>query len=151
MQAGLIGAGKAINIVPDEARIVWECRGLPSLPVRFVPDRMRAFGEEVVLPRLRRTAPEATITTEPDVSVPPLAPDPGSHAETLALRLAGRNGTQAVSYGTEAGHFQLAGVPTVICGPGSIKQAHGADEWMALSEFEACAGFLRRLAASLAQ
>jgi acetylornithine deacetylase len=151
VQAGLIGAGKAINIVPDEARIVWECRGLPSLPVRFVPDRMRAFGEEVVLPRLRRTAPEATITTEPDVSVPPLAPDPGSHAETLALRLAGRNGTQAVSYGTEAGHFQLAGVPTVICGPGSIKQAHGADEWMALSEFEACAGFLRRLAASLAQ
>jgi acetylornithine deacetylase len=150
VQAGLIKSGKAINIVPDEARIVWECRGLPSLPIEFVPDRIRAFSEEVVLPRLQCTAPEAMITTERDVSVPPLAPDAGSHAETLALRLAGRNRTQAVSYGTEAGHFQLAGIPTVICGPGSIKQAHGADEWMALSEFEACAVFLRRLAQTLA-
>jgi acetylornithine deacetylase len=65
------------------------------------------------------------------------------------LRLAGRNRTQAVSYGTEAGHFQLAGVPTVICGPGSIEQAHRADEWIALSELEACAAFLRRLADAL--
>ena len=50
---------------------------------------------------------------------------------------------------TEAGHFQLAGVPTVICGPGSIEQAHRADEWIALSELEACAAFLRRLADAL--
>lgn len=150
VQAGLIKAGKAINIVPDEARIVWECRGLPALPENFVRNRIRAFSEEVVLPRLQRNAPEASITTELDVSVPALAPDPGSYAETLALRLVGHNRTQAVSYGTEAGHFQLAGVPTVICGPGSIKQAHGADEWIALSELEACATFLRRLAQSLA-
>ncbi|MGO4333539.1 acetylornithine deacetylase [Labrys sp. KB_33_2] len=149
VQAGLIQAGKAINIVPDEAHIVWECRGLPSLPVEFVPDRIRAFSQEVVLPRLRRNAPEADIVTELDVAVPALSPDPGSYAETLALRLAGRNRTQAVSYGTEAGHFQLAGIPTVICGPGSIKQAHGADEWIALSELEACAGFLRRLGQTL--
>ncbi|QEN89731.1 acetylornithine deacetylase [Labrys sp. KNU-23] len=149
VQAGLIQAGKAINIVPDEARIVWECRGLPSLPVEFVPDRIRAFSQEVVLPRLRRNAPEADIVTELDVAVPALSPDPGSYAETLALRLAGRNRTQAVSYGTEAGHFQLAGIPTVICGPGSIKQAHGADEWIALSELEACASFLKRLGQSL--
>lgn len=149
VQAGLIQAGKAINIVPDEARIVWECRGLPSLPVEFVPDRIRAFSQEVVLPRLRRNAPEADIVTELDVAVPALSPDPGSYAETLALRLAGRNRTQAVSYGTEAGHFQLAGIPTVICGPGSIKQAHGADEWIALSELEACAGFLKRLGQTL--
>ncbi|WP_448953831.1 acetylornithine deacetylase [Labrys neptuniae] len=151
VQAGLIQAGKAINIVPDEARIIWECRGLPDLPVDFVPDRIRAFSQEVVLPRLKRTAPEADIVTELDVAVPALSPDPGSQAETLALRLAGRNRTQAVSYGTEAGHFQLAGIPTVICGPGSIKQAHGADEWIALSELEACAGFLKRLAHILAE
>ena len=149
VQAGLIQAGKAINIVPDEARIVWECRGLPSLPVEFVPDRIRAFSQEIVLPRLRRNAPEADIVTELDVAVPALSPEPGSYAETLALRLAGRNRTQAVSYGTEAGHFQLAGIPTVICGPGSIKQAHGADEWIALSELEACASFLRRLGQTL--
>ena len=65
------------------------------------------------------------------------------------MRLAGRNRTLAVSYGTEAGHFQKDGVPTVICGPGSIEQAHRADEWIALSELDACAHFLRGLAAAL--
>ena len=149
VQVGLFNGGKAVNIVPDEARIVWECRGVPSLGLDVIPDRIRAFSREVVLPRLTRVAADAAITTELQVRVPALASDPGSHAETLALRLAGRNRTQAVSYGTEAGHFQLAGVPTVICGPGSIEQAHRADEWIALSELEACAAFLRRLADAL--
>ncbi|MDQ0392604.1 acetylornithine deacetylase [Labrys monachus] len=150
VQAGLFSAGRAINIVPDEARIVWECRGVPALALEAIPDRIRAFSRDVVLPRLTRTAPDAAITTELQIRVPALAPDPGSPAETLALRLAGRNRTMAVSYGTEAGHFQEAGVPTVICGPGSIEQAHRADEWIALSELDACAGFLQRLAGELA-
>jgi acetylornithine deacetylase len=149
VQVGLLNGGKAINIVPDEARIVWECRGVPSLALETVPERVRAFSRDIVLPRLTPVAPDAAITTELQIRVPALAPDPGSYAETLALRLAGRNRTQAVSYGTEAGHFQLAGIPTVICGPGSIEQAHRADEWIALSELDACATFLRRLADTL--
>jgi acetylornithine deacetylase len=149
VQAGLIEAGEAVNIVPARAVITWECRGVPSLPLDEVPERIRRFTRAVVEPKLRRTAPEASIETELSIVVPDLAPDPGSTAETLALRLAGQNQTRAVSYGTEAGHFQKGGVPTVICGPGSIEQAHRADEWIALSELEACAGFLRRLAAHL--
>jgi acetylornithine deacetylase len=149
VQAGLIEAGEAVNIVPSRAAIIWECRGVPSLPLDEVPERIRRFGREIVEPKLRLTAPEASVTTELGVVVPDLAPDPGSIAQSLALRLAGQNRTYAVSYGTEAGHFQKGGVPTVICGPGSIEQAHRADEWIALSELEACARFLRRLADSL--
>lgn len=148
-QAGLIKSGEAVNIVPERASIVWEVRGVPALPLDEVPERIRRYGREVVEPRLRRTAPEASVVTELGVVVPDLAPDPGSAAQTLALRLVGQNRTFAVAYGTEAGHFQKGGVPTVICGPGSIEQAHRADEWIALSEIEACAGFLRRLADTL--
>jgi acetylornithine deacetylase len=149
VQAGLIRSGEAVNIIPAHATVVWECRGVPSLDTDEVPERIRRFSRDVVGPKLRRTVPAATIETELGVMVPELAPDPGSLVETLALRLAGRNRTHAVSYGTEAGHFQKGGVPTVICGPGSIEQAHRADEWIALSELEACAGFLRGLAAAL--
>jgi acetylornithine deacetylase len=81
-----------------------------------------------------------------EASVPPLAPDPGSDAERLALRLAGRNRTISVAYATEGGHFQAAGIPTVVCGPGSIDQAHQPDEYIELKELEAGAAFLRRLA-----
>ena len=71
------------------------------------------------------------------VDVPGLAPDPGSPAETLALRLAGKNQTQTVPFGTEAGHFQRRGIPTVVCGPGSIDQAHQPDEYITLDQLEA--------------
>jgi acetylornithine deacetylase len=150
VQAGVIEGGEAVNIVPSTASIIWECRGVPALPLQEVPERIRRFGREVVEPKLRTTAPEASVTTELGVVVPDLAPDHGSVAEVLALRLSGHNRTHAVSYGTEAGHFQKGGVPTVICGPGSIEQAHRADEWIALSELDACARFLRRLADTLA-
>ena len=72
-------------------------------------------------------------------------PQPGSPAEALALQLTGGNDTGAVSYGTEAGLFQLAGIPAVICGPGSIEQAHKPDEFVAISELGRCEAFLRRL------
>jgi acetylornithine deacetylase len=150
VQAGVIQAGEAINIVPNHATITWECRGVPSLPIDEVPDRIRRFGREMVEPRLRLTAPEASVTTEVGVVVPELAPEPGSIAERLAMRLTGQNRTHAVSYGTEAGHFQKAAIPTVICGPGSIEQAHRADEWIAVSQLEACADFVRRLGEELA-
>ena len=70
---------------------------------------------------------------------------PGSAAEQLALRLAGRNHTATVSFATEAGHFQNAGVATVVCGPGSIDQAHQADEFITLAELDNGTAFIRRL------
>ena len=65
----------------------------------------------------------------------------------LAREISGANDVEAVAYGTEAGHFQRAGIPAVICGPGSIDQAHKADEFVALSELAACEAFLRKVIA----
>jgi acetylornithine deacetylase len=77
--------------------------------------------------------------------VPGLEPRAGSPAESLALHLAQENGTGAVSYATEAGLFQQAGIASIICGPGSIEDAHKPDEYIAASELEACLAFMKRL------
>ena len=98
-----------------------------------------------MLPRLRETGWPASVDTRVEVEVPRLEPDPGSAAETLALRLAGRNRTITVPYGTEAGQFQRAGIPTVVCGPGSIDQAHQPDEYITLDEIDRGVAFMRRL------
>lgn len=150
LQVGQIEGGEAINIVPARARFTFDLRGLPSLERDEIPARLADFSRRVIEPRLKATAPEAGVVIREDVFVPALGPEPGSAAEALALRCAGQNRTETVSYVTEAGHFQKAGIPTVVCGPGSITQAHRADEFVALSELDACAVFLRRVAASLA-
>ena len=82
---------------------------------------------------------------------PPLSPDPGGAAEALARRLAGDNGpARVVSYAAEAGQFQQAGYSTVICGPGSIEQAHQPDEYLEISQLERGAAFMARLVEHLA-
>ena len=80
-----------------------------------------------------------------------LSPSRARSPETLALKLTRSNRTHAVSYATEAGRFQVAGLPTVVCGPGSIDQAHKPDEFLEISQLEACIGFMQRLAAELSQ
>jgi acetylornithine deacetylase len=77
-------------------------------------------------------------------------PDPASAAERLARALTGDNGMTGAAYAAEAGLFQRAGVPAVLCGPGSIRQAHQPDEWIALEQIDAGAQFMRRLIAHLA-
>ena len=83
------------------------------------------------------------------MEVPGLCAQNGSAAETLALKLTRSNRTIAVPYATEAGRFQTAGVPTIVCGPGSIDQAHQPDEFIEIAELSRCIGFLRSLAAEL--
>ncbi|MGA9848488.1 MAG: M20/M25/M40 family metallo-hydrolase, partial [Roseiarcus sp.] len=76
---------------------------------------------------------------------------PGSAAETLALRLTRSNARIAVSFATEAGHFQAAGLPAVVCGPGSIDQAHKPDEFVDEAQLAACLTFLEALAGELSR
>ncbi len=150
VHVGTIDGGTARNILAKEARFHWEFRGLPTLDPAEIPERFARFAREIALPRLNRFGDFGRIETIPEVSVPGLAPEPGSAAETLGKRLAGRNRTDTVPFGTEAGHYQAAGIPTIVCGPGSIDQAHQPDEYIALAQFEAGAAFLRRLAADCA-
>jgi acetylornithine deacetylase len=150
VHVGVISGGTARNILSKSCSFQWEFRGLPSLDPQEIPGRLDRFVQEVALKRLNRFGEFGRIETKLDVAVPGLAPDPGSFAETLALRLAGKNGTRTVPFGTEAGHFQAAGIPTVVCGPGSIDQAHQPDEYITLEQIEAGAAFMRRLAATCA-
>lgn len=142
---GMIEGGVAANIVPERCRLIWGFRGLPGFDDALPAARLTAFAEEHVLPALRLGAPDAAVVTKLRTSVPGLKPEPGSRAETLAFGLAGQNRAFAVSYGTEAGHFQAAGVPTVVCGPGSIIQAHTADEYLEDAQLDALDAFLDRL------
>lgn len=144
IHVGKFQGGIARNILADRCDLSWEVRTLPGSDPEAVPARFAALSQDV-LARMRKTAPSAAIETVMSSDVPGLAPDPGSEAETLAMRLAGRNSTIAVAYATEAGHFQRAGLPTVVCGPGSIDQAHQPDEYITLEQFSAGEAFMRRL------
>ncbi|WP_043752928.1 acetylornithine deacetylase [Methylobacterium nodulans] len=145
VHVGVIGGGTVRNILPKTCAFEWEFRGLPDLDLDEIPRRMAAHAETVTRERLNRFGPYGSIETVQDASVPGLAPEPGSPAERLALRVAGRNRTISVPYATEAGRFQRAGLPTVVCGPGSIDQAHQPDEYITLAAFEAGEIFLRGL------
>ncbi len=95
---------------------------------------------------MRSVDPEARVTTEIAAQVPPLVPDPASPAEVLARKLAGGAETTTIAFATEAGLFQAAGIPAVICGPGSIAVAHKPNEFITDAQLAACAAFLDRLA-----
>jgi acetylornithine deacetylase len=149
ISVGTIHGGTARNILARECTVLWEFRGLPGVPPQWALRRLEEYIAATALPRLRRHAPAARIETSVDVEVPWLAPEPGSAAESLALKLTRSNRTYAVSYATEAGRFQQAGIPTVVCGPGSIDQAHQPDEFIEVAQLEAGIGFMRRLAREL--
>ena len=146
VHVGTIDGGTARNILPKSCVFHWEFRGLPDLDGDEIPDRLQRFADEVALPRLNRHGPFGRIETELEVFVPGLAPAPGSEAEQLALHLASRNATATVPFATEAGRFQGAGIATIVCGPGSIDQAHQPDEYITLEDLAAGEAFMRRLA-----
>ena len=145
ISVGIVNGGTALNIIPGQCRFVWESRLLPDQDGDEIIDRFEAFAAETVLPKMRRVFAHASIVTEQRVMVPGLRPEEGSDAETLVMALAETNRTHAVSYATEAGLFQEAEIPTVICGPGDIAQAHRPDEFIALEQVQACEAFMRRL------
>lgn len=149
LSVGTINGGTARNILARECSFHWEFRGLPGVPQDLALRRLEQHARDVVLPRMRRFAPEASVETIVEVEVPGLCAQNGSAAETLALKLTRSNRTIAVPYATEAGRFQNAGVPTIVCGPGSIDQAHQPDEFVEIAELSRCIGFLRALAADL--
>jgi acetylornithine deacetylase len=149
VQASTISGGTALNILARNCTFQWEYRYMPGTDEFEIFNRFQAFVADEVLPRMRRVAPEADIQTTIRSRVPPLAPELDSPAETLAKHLAGQNAAEAVSYGTEAGLFQEVGIPTVVCGPGSIQQAHKPDEWIAIDQVALGGAFMRRLSGYL--
>jgi acetylornithine deacetylase len=145
VQANVISGGSAVNVLASDARVLWEYRALPDRDPAAIVRRVEMRASEIAS-RYSSGAPDAGFSTRIVASYPGLARDPDSPAVQLACALSGSNNLHAVSYGTEAGLFQEAGIPAVVCGPGSITQAHKADEYIELSELDACVAFLRRVA-----
>lgn len=148
LHVGLIEGGTAKNIIPRRCSFQWETRLLPTADPQAVPRRVQAFSRKLE-PAMQAVAQDTGIATSCTNSVPALKPETDSVAEHLALHLTGENGTHAVSYCTEAGLFQEIGIPAIICGPGSIEQAHKPDEFIAARELAKCENFMRKLIAHM--
>jgi acetylornithine deacetylase len=143
--ATIVG-GTAINIVPRRAELCWEYRPVPADDHDAILDEVQRFAAEEVLPRLREATGRGDITFRIDAAARALGREPGGAAEALARDLTGYQGpARTVPFGTDGGHFQAAGLSTVVCGPGSIDQAHTPDEWIEVPQLDACERFLARL------
>ena len=147
VQANMIAGGTAVNVLAREATVTWEYRALPDRDTDALMGRIRDHVETEILPRYRSGAPGARFETVVHAAYPGLTFHDESPAVALVRELSGANQVEAVSYGTEAGLFQDAGIAAVVCGPGSIDQAHKADEFVALSELASCEKFLRKVIA----
>jgi acetylornithine deacetylase len=144
-QTGMISGGIAINAIPEQCEFFFEYRNLPSEdPERFF-EQIARYAREQLEPEMRAVAGVASISFEKVGTT--LALDSAEQAAVTRLvrTLCNDFETRKVTYGTEAGLFSQAGIPTVICGPGSIDDAHKADESVELSQLAECDRFLRRV------
>lgn len=150
LNVGVVSGGVTLNIVAEHARFIWEYRSLPEDDDSVIIDAFNNHATTEVLPALKAVTDRASIETREIGRVPQLKADPDCWAERFVLSLTKSNTVGAASYATEAGHFRnTAQVPTIVCGPGSIDQAHKADEWIALSELKAAEDFIVALIAAL--
>ncbi|TNJ42693.1 acetylornithine deacetylase [Phaeobacter sp. B1627] len=146
---GMISGGTAHNITAGECRFWMDFRVVPGETPAQWEAAYRAEADRVQA-EMQAVAPDTRIEVEPVFRVPGLVPEPDGAAESLVRSLTGDNGTHVVSYGTEAGQYQEAGYSAVICGPGDIAQAHQADEFITVAQFEAGHQLMRDLLARLA-
>jgi acetylornithine deacetylase len=148
MTIGKVDGGTAANILARRCEFVWDLRAPETEQGDAIEARFRAVAEALDAD-IKRRAPEGGVKITRRSNTPGLAIQRDSAAETLARALTGDNETRAVSYAAEAGLFQRAGIPAIICGPGSIEQAHQPDEWIEVSQIEEGAAFMKRLIARL--
>ncbi|NQW54349.1 MAG: acetylornithine deacetylase [Rhodospirillales bacterium] len=143
---GTIIGGTAGNILARECEVLWGYRELPTRPIEELGERAKKWLKEELLPKMKAKHPAAGIETELRASTPAFSPEGNDEAKALAGSWSGSNTVGSVVYATEAGIFRKAmGVPTVLCGPGDIAQAHQPNEFLLASQVEACEGFMRRM------
>ncbi len=145
INVGIITGGTAANILARECTLNWGYRTLPGDDPWEVQRRAEKYVAELLLPKMKAKHPDANITLRRRSFVPSLDPQENQEAAKLALQWTGGNRTYAVPYGTEAGIFRGHGIPTVICGPGDISQAHQPNEFVAKSQMDACDAFMAKM------
>jgi len=149
VQTGVISGGKALNIVPADCRFDFEIRALPSQDPTQVVQQLQAYAEQQVLPRMRAVSEHSAIRFSELSAYPGLATDAQSQAAELIAAFCGSREYGTVAFGTEGGLFDAAGIPTVVCGPGSMDQGHKPDEFVSRAQLDACDAMLQRMLASI--
>ena len=145
ISTNMISGGNGKNIIPARCEFFFDYRYVPGKPPEEFIEQIRAYIAEHLEPRMKRAHPQAGVELELTGSIPGLSPEEQSGIAELARALLGPRPSAKVSYGTEAGFFQQAGIPSIVCGPGSIEHAHKADEFVPLAQLAACEAFVRRL------
>ena len=148
VHTGIVQGGTALNIVPKDCSFDFEFRPLPEIDPESLLAEVQAFAAKLER-EMKAVAPTAGFTWQPISAFPGLNTPEGAEIAVLAKALAQANATTKVAFGTEAGLIQQAGIPAVICGPGSIDQAHKPDEYVALSQLKLCEAYMDRLDAKL--
>lgn len=145
VHVGVIGGGTQLNIVPRDCSFEFEVRNLPDDDPSAIVAEVEDFAAREIVPRMKDVSPDAGIFFEERARYPGLNTGEDEEVVRFVKRLAQSNDTSTVSFGTEAGLFDGAGIPTVVCGPGSIAQAHKPDEFVSLDQVAACENFMARL------
>ncbi|MCR8725724.1 acetylornithine deacetylase [Frigidibacter sp. ROC022] len=151
INTGALHGGLAHNVIAGRARIDWEMRPVQRPDADFVKAALRDYVEHCLLPEMQAVHPLAEISTETVGEVDGLEPVTENEAREIVFALTGQTEAELVGFGTEAGLFQGHGISTVVCGPGSIEQAHKADEFLELDQLAQCLDMLDRLGARLGQ
>ena len=138
LQIGGIRGGLARNVIADQCTVDWEMRPVIPEDGKFVTQNMEAYVKNVLLPKMRKVYPKANIKKEIIGEIIGFTKEEKSDAVNLVCNLTGDNSRDVVSFGTEAGLFQELGISTVVCGPGSIEQAHTIDEYVSFNQLKLC-------------
>ncbi|WP_321964834.1 acetylornithine deacetylase [Paraburkholderia sp. J7] len=149
MQTSTIQGGIALNTVPAECNFAFEFRNLPTFNPEKVIDRIEKYAREQLLPQMLRENPNAGIEFSKVAVAPGLDAAEQAAITQLVRALTADQDRRKVAYGTEAGLFEQAGIPSIVCGPGNIEQAHKANEYVELAQLAECEKFLRRFIVSM--
>ncbi len=145
VNVGALIGGVAHNVIAPSAHVDWEMRPVQPGDAEFVKESLQRYCETELLPKMREVHPGAYITTDVIGEVIGLIPTEENEARRIVSELTGANSSDVVAFGTEAGLFQALGTDVVVCGPGSIEQAHKADEFISVEQLAQCLGMLERL------
>ena len=149
IHAGTVEGGTILNIIPQHAAFTMEWRPIPGDAPRQHVERLRGWIGETIEPAMKAVDPACGFAFDVALEMPGMALAADHPLATVVKQITGCDTAGKVAYGTEGGFFESAGIPTIICGPGHIAQAHQPDEWIAESELGACDSFIRRLADAL--
>jgi acetylornithine deacetylase len=150
IHTGVIEGGTALNIVPRDCSFDFEFRNLPIDDPQALMKQVTDYAEQVLVPKMRAVRPNTGIEFEFYSAFAGLDTPADHEVVQLAKALTGGNSTAKVAFGTEAGLISQSGIPSVVCGPGSIDQAHKPDEFVALEQLALCERFMERLIERLA-